>query len=596
MTSTRAISVRIATIAEIFATDSLVPAAVQRDFKWEERDCELLIGDIDRVFMAASGEQRIMALPAPAALVDDDPITVEMPDEAPDDEVPLRDYHLGSLVLRTRPDGVVEIYDGLQRLTTLTILLAVIRDLTGSTGLADELDRLVSTADARPRLALAGKDRTLAGEIQRRGEAQRQRRSPPSSDQARRLRAAARLFRTTIATWSEYRRGRFADFLLEGVTFDVLEAADPRLARQIFVTTNARGVALDQVDIFKGQLADLAEDDAEAEEIVRHWSGVQHRVGDDLHDLLLAVDFIERRKSQGPDALAALAGHIAGRGGERKALAWVRRLAMAAGAWDEMHRWLAAPGEHPTHVDIWRLGCFRWREWKPLALLWYHDDFQRQAKNGAAGRTPSPTLAKRFDALHRRCMAITLANYSDSDRATIFGRAIQEASNRRDPLTGALKFNPPAQERMRATLRLPLLHSETRLSLLRWTEAMLWGSDPIPEHIGQATVEHILPQRPHANSQWLRDHPSEEDRFLLCHSLGNLASLDMRANLELENFDFAEKLPVLQAKAQSYKLLQDVVTAERWSAEVIAERAQRLAEFVMQELRLPAWLPPKERA
>jgi len=585
MSRVRPLTVRILNIAELFYEDRLAPAAVQREYKWEEHHCRQLLDDIDRVFAQATGESELVIASASAL---EDELLVDVADAEPQhDDIPLRDYHLGSVVLYRRDDGSIEIFDGLQRLTTLTVLLCVIRDLTSSSGLADEIDSLINSPDEKPRLSLAGKDRTLATEIQKRGEAGKTRRSQPRSDTARRLRAAARAFRNEILAWSEYRRGRFADFLLEGVTFSVTEAADPRLARQIFVTTNARGMPLDQVDIFKGQLAEIADDAPVAEEIVRHWSGIQSLVGDGLEELLLAVDFIERRKPQGPEALTDLAEHLAMHKSTAQVLTWTRKLAMYAGAWDSLCRKLSAPGGNRTDDDIWRLSLFRWREWKPLALLWYMDEFQRQVARGHAG--PSAVYVRRFDALHKRCMAITLGGYSEADRNTIFARAIQEASKRRDPLSGALKFNPAAQERMRSALRLPLHNHEMRATLVRWLESIHWDDTGVPPHIAQASVEHVLPQRPGPNSQWMLDFPFEEDRYVLCHALGNLVALDFNVNRAIENRDFFEKAAAFREHRDRFKLIGEVADLESWTPPIIIERTQRLADQLIVALELPAW-------
>jgi hypothetical protein len=76
-------------------------------------------------------------------------------------------YFLGSIVL-VKPEGdpAADVIDGQQRLTTLTILLAVLRDLSTSTGVRSSLEKLireegdeVQRLQERPRLDLRPRDR-----------------------------------------------------------------------------------------------------------------------------------------------------------------------------------------------------------------------------------------------------------------------------------------------------------------------------------------------------------------------------------------------------------------------------------------------------
>ena len=195
-------------------------------------------------------------------------------------------------------------------------------------------------------------------------------------------------------------------------------------------------------------------------------------------------------------------------------------------------------------------------------------------------------------------MAITLAGNSDLDRTKIFARAIGQVARKRDPLDrqGALGFDAQAQARIQETMRLPLIHDETRLTLLRWIEALHWpnteGARP-PRAIARASVEHILPQRPQAGSAWLSQFPNEDARFNVCHALGNLALIDYKANEGMGNGDFGAKLPVLIAQSAKYKLLADIVAQSSWSAELIAARTKQLSDFVWCELQLPDARTPK---
>ena len=82
-----------------------------------------------------------------------------------DPEPPPAIYFIGNIILCAGPNDRYEIYDGLQRFTTLTILIAVLRDLIEDRTIQAELDHLVASKGTF-RLHLFGRDRTLAEHVQ----------------------------------------------------------------------------------------------------------------------------------------------------------------------------------------------------------------------------------------------------------------------------------------------------------------------------------------------------------------------------------------------------------------------------------------------
>lgn len=596
-TDSAPLGARILTIADLFALGRFTPASVQRDFQWEERQCQELFSDLERVFAADEALKAPEADPAAQDGAADDaaPDAALLPDREAGPAQSQRDYFLGATVMRPTGAGVYEIFDGLQRVTSLTAMCSVLRDLAGGAPIAQRLHDLIALPDGAFRLSLSNRDFTLRDEVQKRGEAGKARRSQPASDMGGRIRDACTLFRREFGKWDATRRAAFAEFLLSRVQIVSITAADPLLASQIFVTTNARGLPLDKVELFKGQLIDIAQDEAAADRIAQNWASVQTLVGDDFEDLLSALDFIERREPQGAERLTQLADHLLHRYGPNDIGRWVDRLVLYASAWRDLHTRLMEPADPDVGASLWKMRLFKWKEWKPLALIWQAQFMGQRASEGGAAERARQLYARRFDQLHRRCMALTLAGNSDLDRTTIFGRAIAQVMRKRDPLDrqGALGFDALAHGRIQETLRLPLVQDDVRLSLLRWTEAQHFAERP-PRSIARASVEHVLPVRPHSASKWLVDFPHEEARFNVCHALGNLAVADYKANEGMGNGDFSAKLPVLKNQANKYKLLADIVSEETWNADKIAARTKRLFDFVWEELQLPPPRTPRQ--
>src|SRR5262249_14235287 len=137
-----ALGARILTVGEMFALGRFVPASVQRDFQWEERQCQELFSDLERVFAESE-----------AARADEGDAAADESADATIDLLPERgasgggqgDFSPGARVSRPTGDGGCGFFDGLQRLTSLTILFCVLRAL--ETTQAEALHAMIARAD-----------------------------------------------------------------------------------------------------------------------------------------------------------------------------------------------------------------------------------------------------------------------------------------------------------------------------------------------------------------------------------------------------------------------------------------------------------------
>lgn len=122
--------------------------------------------------------------------------------------------------------------------------------------------------------------------------------------------------------------------------------------------------------------------------------------------------------------------------------------------------------------------------------------------------------------------------------------------------------------------------SNQRFQVLRRLEESYGGSEPVDYAKARLTVEHVLPQRP--AQQWYdllaeeaEDGQSPDElHALLVHTLGNLTlSAD---NARLSNHPFRRKQEILDASA--LRMNQRIAAQERWGRAEILARADELAE------------------
>ena len=475
-------------------------------------------------------------------------------------------------------------------MTTLTILMAVLRDRIEDAGAVRALHELIALkggASANPfRLNLRLGHALLRDEVQIAGETLRTRRHRDgltSADQ--RIRGAVRFMSETVRNWPQEARVAFAEWLPAQAAVTLVEVSEPKVARQVFVSTNLHGKPLSRVDLLKGQLMDLASSEPQADGIARKWQAIEARLGADVEDFFVALDFLVRREPQGSDCLTQLAAHIEQNTRPGAVVYWFDYLDRMSQAWAELERRLADPDGSAAEAEIWKLQLFRWPEWRPLALVWLRQYLSARQPDGSVHPASDEAYARRFRALHRRCMAIALAGYSPADRATIFARALGQTDGRQNPLTRSLNFQKPARAKMLRRLSAPMLDVDLRRTLVLWLEANLWPGQP-PAYVARATVEHVLPQNPATKSQWMKDFVDEDKRFDSIHSLGNLAALDRDRQLPAQNLDFGQKRKIF-AREPEFQTLNQVARSRVWTRQQIRQRERKLIETVFELMELP---------
>jgi hypothetical protein len=118
---------------------------------------------------------------------------------------------------------------------------------------------------------------------------------------------------------------------------------------------------------------------------------------------------------------------------------------------------------------------------------------------------------------------------------------------------------------------------KTRLYvLLRLDDAKNAGGATYEHKI--LTVEHVLPQGPHEDSEWVKLF-TEDQRKTWTHRLGNLVLLTRRKNSSAQNYDFDVKKSKYFAGpdgASPFLLTMDVLQTPTWTPAVVEERQRQV--------------------
>ena len=178
------------------------------------------------------------------------------------------DYFLGSIVLVDHPGGDnVDIIDGQQRLTTLCILIALLRHLTTDGRLRDELGELlripqsrIKGLDERARLSVRECDRDafdtfiVGDNIDSLLDVEAHSLTPTS---VRRIHDNARAMLDALIdpeVLPPQETQNFVQYLMLQVSLIEVTTDSYRAAHRIFSVLNTRGVPLAATDIFKARV------------------------------------------------------------------------------------------------------------------------------------------------------------------------------------------------------------------------------------------------------------------------------------------------------------------------------------------------------
>lgn len=93
------------------------------------------------------------------------------------------------------------------------------------------------------------------------------------------------------------------------------------------------------------------------------------------------------------------------------------------------------------------------------------------------------------------------------------------------------------------------------------------------------TIEHVLPQHPSADSEWMKLWPDTQMQRFWLNKIANLVPLTRQRNSAAQNYDFnTKKIKYFQSKngTSSYTLTTQVINIAAWTPEVVEARQKDL--------------------
>jgi uncharacterized protein with ParB-like and HNH nuclease domain len=485
-------------------------------------------------------------------------------------------YFLGSIVL-IKSEGVPEadVVDGQQRLTTLTILLSVLRGLAEDkkaskiTGYIYQEGNEIEDTENRYRLKLREKDEDFFRRfVQDESKLDDLLKLDNSqlSDSQKNIQTNTKYFFTELSAFSEPQRKRFVQYLMMSCFLVVVSTPDLDSAYRIFSVLNSRGLDLSLTDLLKSEVIG-AIPALQQEKYTKIWEDEEEDLGREAFQELFAhIRMIYRKAKLRETALNEFRNHIQPQKEPQKFIDDVLKPYS-----DALEIIKTANYQSDKEAEAIN-SLFRWLnqidnfDWVPPAILYFSKNSQ----------TPD-NLRRFFTDLERLAAGLMILRADINDRVARYAKLLSTIEENLDLYTpqSPLQFTVDEVERIVKTLDgdLYLIKRIRQYILLRLDSALAQGEASYDYSV--ITVEHVLPQNPGEGSTRLKWFPIKEERIQYLHRIGNLALLSRKKNSEAQNYDFdkkKEKYFTSRKGIVPFALTSQVLQQSEWTPEVINQR------------------------
>ncbi|MFP6075750.1 DUF262 domain-containing protein [Helicobacter pylori] len=546
----------------------------QRPYQWTEENCEKLLDDL-------------------------------FEDYEEDRE---SDYFCGSLVLvKSDPNSKTETYDivdGQQRLSTFILLAKVLADLYNDCLDPKNLEHLQEgwkdRHTERKRLSFNTIGSNAEYDFQDALDFFDDPHHVSKNDENNYLKNAVCL-KNYLEKKEIKNINDFIEWLYSNVVFVTITCPDTDKALRIFNVLNARGLALNATDIFKGELLKELAKEEDQKKLVSRWNALSQKCLDNGFDM-------ETLFSQ---YLVYLESKTSREKMEKMLVTWFKNLNKVPleylkGVEDFCNAYCEVLEMQDRHAHLLSykdddhlcvMLCasllHRYSEseietLKELLVKFYYQDWVA----GQTKSTRSQTNCNIIKALKEKQSVENIASivkeyFKDKNITQRFKENLQDSN-----LYTKFYFAGKSVKK-NSWLKPVLILVEYFIS-----------DDPRPKRIEKNDfhVEHILPQNPDPSSQWVKDF-SEEERERYTHSLANLTLLGGTKNAQASNLDFKEKKEIYMGNAVKlgkdkrgrekpfrvmtcYKMTIDVAQYTEWTPKSLEKRKEELIQIIESMLTL----------
>lgn len=461
-------------------------------------------------------------------------------------------YFLGSLVLQEKNKYEYDILDGQQRLTTLCIFMAVLRDLAKDDSLKEALQSLLFVKGnkfkgIKDKARLTFEIRSEVEEffqeciIKENGtnnidEFMKANNILLNDISIKNMYKAISTIREFIENNEydiEFEQEDFFNFIYENLIFAYVCSDTREQAFRLFTILNNRGIPLTTADILKSLNLDKISDEAQRNEYAKKWEELEQKYGERFDRFLNFIRTMKLKEKARKNLLEEFEEKIYKKGMMTYGKESIDYFRTTSDNYDKLITFDINLKELDNHyknlVTIMKTG-FNSEDWIP-PLLYFYEKFNTQ------------DLGKFIVLLDNKFMGDWINRETPTKRLENMNKilkAIELAKNSNEVVENQELFEFD-RERFFSEINGDIYGQRYCKYLLLKVENYKMASDMVfISNYKNISVEHILPQSPKAESLWRKEF-TDDEREYWTNKLANLMLITRRKNSQLSNSEFKEK-------------------------------------------------------
>lgn len=538
---------KIEPIGKLFSSDFFFTVPdYQRPFAWEESNFQDLIDDLDE---ARNGQQ----------------------------------YFLGTLVLHKRGGkNNYDIVDGQQRITSLLILLACLRDMINDPnfkkGLQDKIVQEQNKVDGIPELPrVTSKDRAIFRELvlEQNGTLTKKKQEDLAEPETRYLQAIL-IFRKTLSKYDQTELEKFVQFINQHCNIIYIATTTFDDAFKLFTIVNDRGRQLRRIDILKAQniSPDTIPVQITRDHVAKVWETLENEIGEtEFESILYSMRMIIIKEKPQEDLLAEFDNKIFKRGLLQRGERFVDEVK----TYGDLYRGIFIDKDYVPSADVNHLKFkamihimdkeFEASEWRACLMFF-------------ARKFTGSLFYEFMLALEKKYLEQWVGGVRKDERFGTYSKILKSIDTSADPsdvikdmVYDAAVIKKAAEESNFYTSRY------AKYFLLRLE--IINSEHDVYKEINAKSIEHVFPQNPNAASEWVKDKDFSEHKTVV-NSIGNLVLLSKSKNSSASNHDFdVKKVRYLKDRMSDYPRSLKVVIEPDWTISKIKSNTKTFAASIL---------------
>lgn len=495
-----------------------------------------------------------------------------------------QEYFLGTIVVHKK-EGVNDIVDGQQRLTTTMILLACLRDLIEDQEFKDSIQEKIiqkaNVVDGIPeKIRIEVKDREIFNELiaLEKGTVINKEKERLPEPQWRYV-TAIKTFREKLLKLSQDELKKFTKFFSQNCIMIFLSTDTFDDAFKLFTIVNDRGKQLRRIDILKANniSPSIIKSEAVRNSLAQKWEDWEKTLGGDtFENVLFLLRFILLGEKPQNDLLVEFEEKIFKKGIIQKGEKFIDLICEYSSLYNDIFEdytyFEKSPDKNRLIGVIFIMNNeFLSNEWKAPLML-YLKKF---------GLKDFP---KFLSLLELKYLEGWVNGQSKDSRIVSFGNVIKAINSSK---ASTDLFSLPSLSHDKLVIKQGLtgdLYGKSYCKYILARLELLATEHDVEKKIKAKSIEHVLPQNPDAKSLWNKTF-TQADKNEWTNKIANLVLLSKSKNSSARNYDFEDKKKkYLDKRVSDYPRSIQVLGYDKWTVDVLRKRQDELLEAVLNDI------------